>query len=846
MTGRPLALGLLLLLPILASCGDSTSAPVPSRLVVSPGEVTLSSLGLSQPFSATLEDKKGKPVSGAEIAWISSNPQVATISVDGTATALSRGTTTIEATAEGLTGRATLNVSPAPAALDKIQGDEQVGALSQPLPQVLEVEVTDSQGFPIVGQSVTFSVLAGSGTVSPSSTLTDAAGRATASWTLGCSNADPQRARAAIGGVTVEFTATADLSLPAICQATVPDGRATLAYSAELEAVGGDISSKTWEVAGGDLPGGITLSPGGILAGTPVEAGSFTFQARVVDGAGLSASRSFDLRVCPAPISLVPGHSTTVFANGNEGCGFFLPTGESGDRYRLGVVWSTSNENNANPALVTVRASKKLTIGASPEAIPQAVVQEPRATDREELLAALPESFREALRVEEATEAFHRRLRASERALLARLGPGARPLPDRPVARTTVAGPQAQAPEKLSLISNSSTECSSTARATALKLGENEYVAIYQDSAQAQIDSLRISGELATMMLDYYEDYGAQVIEEYFGGVTDINGDGQVVVLITPVVGTDVAAYVWSGDFFPRSSCPASNEMELVRFNARTILSLSTGNYQAVGTLVHEMKHVSSLYNSIVRDFDYQPSWIEEGTAEIAAEMSSRLAWAADGGPAVTGMIRRSDKVITQESYGVLLRWVRTIFYLNTQPNGLVVKPVGAGDDFSVYGSGWHFHRWLGDAYGNAALQPLAEAPLFRALNDSLATAGPNGITATAGDSWEELMDRYYSAVLLNGTGAPQPDWAFTSYDFPDVTTGLLAAPHQPAGTYPWPVNVGGSDPTQPFSSFINTGAVGASGIRVFDLTSDGVGLGLEVKVETDRQPVRIIVVRIE
>lgn len=846
MTGRHLGFGLLLLLPILASCGDSTSAPVPSRIVVTPGDVTLNALGLSQPFSASLEDKKGKTISGVEITWVSNNPQVATISPDGTATALSRGTTTIEATAEGLTGRATLNVSPAPADLGKVQGDAQIGALSQPLPQVLAVKVTDSQGFPIVGQSVTFSVLAGAGTVSPSSSLTDADGRAAATWTLGCSDADPQRARASIGGITVEFTATADLSLPAICQSTVPDGRATLAYSAQLETVGGDSSSRTWEVAGGDLPGGITLSQDGLLAGTPVEAGSFTFQARVLDGAGLSASRSFDLRICQAPIALVPGHSTTVLPNGNEGCGFFLPAGESGDRYRLGVVWATSDDNRTDPALVTVSASRQLTSGIGPEGISRSAVQEPRAPDREELLAALPESFREALRVEEATEAFHRRLRGSERALLARLGPAAKPLPNRPATRTTVSGPQAQAPEKLSLFSNPSTECSSSARATALKLAENEYVAFYQDSAQAQIDSLRVSTELATTMLDYYRDYGAPVIQEYFGGVTDINGDGRVVVLVTPVVDDDVAAYVWSGDFFPQNLCAASNEMELVRFNARTIRSLSSGNYQAVGTLVHEMKHVSSLYNSISRDFDYQPSWIEEGTAEIAAEMSSRLAWAADGGPAVTEMIRRSDKVITEESYGVLLRWVRTIFYLNSQPNGLVAKPQGAGEDFSVYGSGWHFHRWLGDAYGNAALQPLGDASLFRTLNDSLTVAGPNGITSAVGGSWQELMDRYYAAVLLNGTGAPQPDWAFTSYDFPDVTTALLASPHQPAGTYPWPVNVGGDDPTQPFSSFINTGSVGPSGIRVFDLTSDGTGLGLEVKVETDEQPVRIIVTRIQ
>jgi hypothetical protein len=99
---------------------------------------------------------------------------------------------------------------------------------------------------------------------------------------------------------------------------------------------------------------------------------------------------------------------------------------------------------------------------------------------------------------------------------------------------------------------------------------------------------------------------------------------------------------------------------------------------------------------------------------------------------------------------------------------------------------------------------------------------------------------------MLNGTGAPQPVWAFTSYDFPDVTTGLLQAPHQPPGFYPWPVNVSGSNTTQTFASFVNSGTIGPSGIRVYDLTSDGTGTGLEVEVESTKGPILIVVVRID
>jgi hypothetical protein len=48
------------------------------------------------------------------------------------------------------------------------------------------------------------------------------------------------------------------------------------------------------------------------------------------------------------------------------------------------------------------------------------------------------------------------------------------------------------------------------------------------------------------------------------------------------------------------------------------------------------------------------------------------------------------------------------------------------------------------------------------------------------------------------------------------------------------------------YQSFLSQGTIGPSGIRVYDLTSDGEGLGLEVEVDTTRDPVRIIIVRIE
>jgi hypothetical protein len=852
MNPRLLALGLLFCLPLLNSCGgDSTSAPVPSRIIISPGNVSMDALGLTQQFSATVEDGDGNAMSGTQIAWASSNAAVASISSSGLATGLNRGNTSIRASAEGLTASVALTVAQVPSSVEKASGDGQTGALSQPLPQLLGVEVMDSQGNPIPGQIVNFGIVAGAGSLNPSSATTDAQGLATSIWTLGCSNDNPQEVVATASGQSVNFSATADLNLPAICDLTVPDGRATLPYSTSLVAVGGDPGSMAWSVQDGDVPPGLTLSAQGLLSGTPTQSGHFAFQARAQDGMGNYADGAFDLQICEAPLALAPGGSVTIPVSGLDACGFLIPAGNVGDRYRLGVTWATSNsEDDHDIPTVAVSASMVFPLGVSPHRSPVRITDRV-PDDRAHLLDGLPEHLREAIEVDATTEAFHNRLREKELEMIRGMGPGAGLLPDRKVA-TAVSGPQRAAPEKLSLFSNSETSCSATAKVTALLVAENEQIAFYQDSAQAQVDSLKLTVDIANQVLDYYRDYGEQVIQEYFGGVTDINNDGQIVVFVTPAVSEGVAAFVWSGDFFSTGSCGSSNEMELVRFSASTIRGILTGKYQAFGTLVHEAKHVSSLYKGIARyntsnkSYSYHPHWIEEGTAEIAAEMSSRVAWAATGGPEVGEMIVKADKEITKESYGVLLRWVRVIFHLGLQPNGLVATPEGADESHTLYGSGWHFHRWLGDSFGNAALSPKADAPLFTTLNDSLTAPGVQGLNDVTGRSWNELMDEYLSALLLNGTGAPQPEWGITSYDFPDVTSELVEPPHQPSGIYPWAVNVSGDNITAPFSAFLNQGPIGPSGVRVYDLTSEGVGLGLEVEVETTRDPVRVTIVRIQ
>jgi hypothetical protein len=189
----------------------------------------------------------------------------------------------------------------------------------------------------------------------------------------------------------------------------------------------------------------------------------------------------------------------------------------------------------------------------------------------------------------------------------------------------------------------------------------------------------------------------------------------------------------------------------------------------------------------------------------------------------------------------------RTVGYLGSQPNGVLGTPEGAGAYHNSYGSGWHFHRWLGDAYGGASI-PLADGPLFTVLNDEGSLTAVQGVEATTGKPWIELMEEYLAAILLTGTGAPLGPLSFTTYDFPGSIAAvdlLVNYSAQRPGIYPWPVNLSGGNSSAPFATATHTGSLGPSGIRVLDLTSDGTGLGLEVEVTSSRQPVRVVVARI-
>src|SRR5438132_10378608 len=85
---------------------------------------------------------------------------------------------------------------------------------------------------------------------------------------------------------------------PQITTSALPPGSENSFYNFELAAAGGE-SPYVWSLAplSSPLPRGLTLSPSGLLSGTPTSAGLFRLLFRVMDRASQKAEATLSLTI---------------------------------------------------------------------------------------------------------------------------------------------------------------------------------------------------------------------------------------------------------------------------------------------------------------------------------------------------------------------------------------------------------------------------------------------------------------------------------------------------------------------------------------------------------------------
>jgi adhesin/invasin len=187
------------------------------------GQTAAAGTALPEPLIVSVTDAFGNPVSGAAVTWAAvggGSVSVPTTNTDAQGrTSVTRilgpaaGVQSTTASSGGLAGSPVTFIHTATAGsasgVQPLSGDGQQAPPRTVLPNPIVVGVTDADGNPVSGAAVTWVVTGGGGSVSPSTSVTDAAGHATTSWTLGTA-VGPNTLMAVVSGVgSAPFSARA-------------------------------------------------------------------------------------------------------------------------------------------------------------------------------------------------------------------------------------------------------------------------------------------------------------------------------------------------------------------------------------------------------------------------------------------------------------------------------------------------------------------------------------------------------------------------------------------------------------------------------------------------------------
>ena len=157
--------------------------------------------------------------------------------------------------------------------------------------------------------------------------------------------------------------ATANLSLQVlppvtITTLTLPEGVRNFTYSQNSLSIvaTGATNVYTFAISAGTLPAGLTLSPAGLLAGTPSVAGTFTFTVRVTDASTSQATQQYTLVInaslIVSTVTLPPATQGTLYSQALTATGGVAP-----------LTWAIVPTSTASQAGLTINPTTGLLSG---------------------------------------------------------------------------------------------------------------------------------------------------------------------------------------------------------------------------------------------------------------------------------------------------------------------------------------------------------------------------------------------------------------------------------------------------------------------------------------------------
>lgn len=159
-----------------------------------------------------------------------------------------------------------------------------------------------------------------------------------------------------------------------ISPTTIASGAVNAAFSPVTFTATGATGAVTFAVTAGPLPRGMTLTPAGVLSGTPTQGGTFVFTLTAADSSGDSGSQSYSLQItCPTitvtPTTLPTDTSGTAYSpvtfteSGGIGAATFAESGvlPTGMTFAAAVLSGTPTQSGSFSLQITATDSASCT-----------------------------------------------------------------------------------------------------------------------------------------------------------------------------------------------------------------------------------------------------------------------------------------------------------------------------------------------------------------------------------------------------------------------------------------------------------------------------------------------------
>lgn len=665
-----------------------------------------------------------------------------------------------------------------------VGGDNQFAPALGRLPDLLQVVVRSvADRRPEEGVTVSWSVVAGSGaSLDQTSSVTSAAGFTAVGASLGAGLGE-YLIRATVisqGDAFVEFTANA--VLPPLL--TVVPAAATAGDAIDIEGSNFSPTPRHNTVLFSGIPGRVLASQTGRLTvEVPPCLPSRSVEVEVRLGESRSDLRSMSVTGTQMAPALAVGADTLL--SGSDGFLCFAFGGDGPQASYLAVVQSSSQVGAARfdmRLLGLVGAPVTMAAGSHTEARPIGAV--PAAPDGPGLAQA-------------EWEHFVRRVEAEAVATTPVVPPAPAPASS---THTPVVGER----RDFDVLGTGGTFTQVTGEVRLV----SQQAAFYVDASVLP----DVPNSFLERLAMWFDEPTFSLITESYGDVSDLDGNGKVIILLTPVVnrltprGADGFA---AGFFFGLDllvDAENGNQGEIFYL----LVPDPTGQFSdphsvseleriLPAILAHEFQHMIHFNERVLkRGADRADAvWLSEALAHTAEDVVAEHFMAQGDSD--------SAQLFGAENYG------RAALYLDAPSQWSLIVSAGLVS-LEERGAGWLFVRYLEERFGGDSL--------LRALTQTTLT-GTENVTAAAGSTWPSLLADWGAAVGVEGQPAERRAMVRSELQYPVLD--LVEALRTVRVTFPLvPLSRGGAD-------FVTSDRLWSSSSAYFLIQPATTGLGLAV-----------------